>query len=273
MPLSEELGLKKKEATKGIIVFKKEKEQEKFVWDNPEFCLKAVKQNGWALQHVKEQTPEVCLEAVKQSSRALQFVKEQTPELCLIAVKKDGCALGAVKEQTYELCLEAVKQNGWALKYVKKQTPELCLIAVKENSRALEHIKEQTLELIQIAIKQDKYAANYIDTNVLPIKDWGVEWFEHLFNVELKRQFIRERGKEIFQQLDDLEVITEDDEYCLVKFKYTKTQRGYQKALIFKCPSTNDVYFTEVSKEVKTIKKALKFLNNGVSKEELAYES
>ena len=59
------------------------------------------------------------LQKVKQDGYALQYVKEQTYELCLAAVKQEGRALHFVKEQTYELCLEAVKQNGWAFQFVK----------------------------------------------------------------------------------------------------------------------------------------------------------
>ena len=285
MSLSEKLGLKKAEI----------KREEKDDWDDPEYCLEAVRQDGLNLRFVKNQTPEICLEAVKKSGTALYYIEKQTPELCLIAVKENGHALEHAREQTLELCLAAVKQNGWALKYVKNQTPELCLIAVKQNGHALkyvknqtpelcliavrqyglilEHIREQTLELIQTAIKQNMDAVNFINTNILPIKDWDVEWFKYLSNIELKRQFIRERGKEVFQQLRGLEVTQEDEEYCLVRFKYNRDQEDFQKALIFECPSTNDVYFTEVPKETEEISDALKFLNNGVSKEELAYES
>ena len=53
-----------------------------------EDTLKTVKQNGWALQYVHQQTQEICLEAVKQYGRALQYVHQQTPELCLEAVKQ-----------------------------------------------------------------------------------------------------------------------------------------------------------------------------------------
>ena len=76
----------------------KKKEIIRFDYDNPEECLEAVKQNGWALQFVKEQTEEICLEAVKQNGWALQFVKEQTEEICLAAVKQDGMALEYVKD-------------------------------------------------------------------------------------------------------------------------------------------------------------------------------
>ena len=42
-------------------------------------CLEAVKQNGFALKYVKEQTQEICLQAVKQNGLALRFVINQTP--------------------------------------------------------------------------------------------------------------------------------------------------------------------------------------------------
>ena len=36
--------------------------------------MEAVKQNGLALQFVKEQTPELCLEAVKQNELARKYI-------------------------------------------------------------------------------------------------------------------------------------------------------------------------------------------------------
>ena len=66
--------------------------------DNINECLEAVKQNGFVLQHVKEQTPEICLEAVKKDGLALQYVEEQTPEICLEAVKQNELALRYVKD-------------------------------------------------------------------------------------------------------------------------------------------------------------------------------
>ena len=92
-------------------------------WNDPKYCLEAVKQNGLVLRWVENQTPDICLEAVKEDGYALRFVKEQTPEICLQAVKQYGLALEYVKEQTHEICLEAVKEDGLALKYVINQTP------------------------------------------------------------------------------------------------------------------------------------------------------
>ena len=49
-------------------------------------ALEAVKQNGYALQYVKEQTESICLEAVKEDGDALQYVNksifEQTITVC-----------------------------------------------------------------------------------------------------------------------------------------------------------------------------------------------
>jgi hypothetical protein len=44
-------------------------------------CIKAVKQDGFALQYVKEQTEKICIQAIKRNGLALQFVKEQTETL------------------------------------------------------------------------------------------------------------------------------------------------------------------------------------------------
>lgn len=61
--------------------------------------LKMVKQDGWALKYVKEQTPEICLEAVKQNGYVLRLVKKQTPEVCQAAVNQNCNALQYVKDK------------------------------------------------------------------------------------------------------------------------------------------------------------------------------
>ena len=76
-------------------------------WDDKKQCLEAVKQNGYYLQYVKEQTDEICLEAVKQNGDSLQYVKEQTDEICLEAVKQDGDSLQYVKnKKTFNKIME-----------------------------------------------------------------------------------------------------------------------------------------------------------------------
>ncbi len=59
-----------------------------------EEALRAVKEDGYALRYVAEQTEAICLEAVKQNGYALQFVAEDmfsniTEELTLEQVCKE----------------------------------------------------------------------------------------------------------------------------------------------------------------------------------------
>lgn len=63
-------------------------------WYDEDYCLEAVKKNGWALQYVNSQTPEICLEAIKQNGWALRYVKEQNIETILAALEYDiDCSL------------------------------------------------------------------------------------------------------------------------------------------------------------------------------------
>ena len=66
-----------------------------------------------------EQTPADALRAVKQNGYALEFVKDQTAEICLAAVVNRGLALKWVKHQTPEICFAAIRSNPWAIEYVE----------------------------------------------------------------------------------------------------------------------------------------------------------
>ncbi len=91
-------------------------------WNDPEYCLEAVKQDGYNIEYVINQTPEICLEAVKQDGYNIEHVINQTPEICLEAVKQDGYALEYVKEQTPLI-----------IHYLKKYNISLYELYKKEN--------------------------------------------------------------------------------------------------------------------------------------------
>jgi hypothetical protein len=44
------------------------------LWFNQKHCLEAVKQDGYALMYVKDQSESICLEAVKRNGDALRYV-------------------------------------------------------------------------------------------------------------------------------------------------------------------------------------------------------
>jgi len=135
-------------------------------WEDPEFCLAAVRQSGKALYYIVKQTRELCLEAIKKNAYALKYVKHQTEELCLAAVRRDGFALQYVHNQTPEICLAAVQQYSSALSFVHEQTQKICLAAVQKNGLVLKFVKHKTQKICLAAVRQNfnawKYARNII---------------------------------------------------------------------------------------------------------------
>ena len=113
------------------------------MWENEEFCLKAVKLYTKSLKFVKNQTDDIVLAAIKKNPNSLELVKNQNETICLQAVKRDGKALQYVKDQTDEICLEALKNEGNALEDVRNQTDVLCLQAIKQNGNSFEFIKNK----------------------------------------------------------------------------------------------------------------------------------
>ena len=91
----------------------------------------------------KDYSEEEILEAVKQNGLALQFVKNQTEAICLAAVKEYGYALNYIKKQTEEICYEAVKKDGNALKYVEAFYPSLLKLASVYMDDYKEHFKDR----------------------------------------------------------------------------------------------------------------------------------
>ena len=132
-------------------------------YQDREICLTAVRQNGWALEYIKNQTREICLEAVRRTGYALQFVEKQDKEICVEAIKQNISALYYVEEQDKEICLMAVKQNCRALEYIEEQDKEICLEAVKRIGCALKYVKEQDKEICLASVKQNILALQYVD--------------------------------------------------------------------------------------------------------------
>jgi hypothetical protein len=91
-------------------------------------AIKAVSQDGSALQYVNEQTPEICKKAVSQNGCALQYVNEQTPEICKKAVSQNGCALQYVNEQIFTQNKIKIEANGKTVCISKESAKAIGLI-------------------------------------------------------------------------------------------------------------------------------------------------
>jgi len=146
---------------------------------DPDWCLAAVKENGYNLKHIKNQTEEQCIAAVKENSSVLEYVKNQTHKICMAAVSHKGSSLEYVENQTYDICLTAVRQNGYALQHVKNQTDELCLEAVKQYGKSVRFVKKQTYEICVAAARQDFNAIYMIDSDLKPAVIRSIEFIQN----------------------------------------------------------------------------------------------
>ena len=162
----------------------------KFI-ESRELCLETVKENGWALDYVKNQDRELCLEAVKQNGNALKCVKNQDREICLEAIKQKGHALRYVKNQDREMCLIAVNQNGHALKYVENPDREIYLIAIKENSHALQYVKNKDFEICLEAIKNDGNTLQYVNGLCFSTEEYTTLCLNAVKNNGFALQYVR----------------------------------------------------------------------------------
>lgn len=124
---------------------------------NPEILFNAIKWNPLALEFVENQTEEMCLEAVSRQPYTIQFVKNRTDKICAKALEKEPLTLRYVKNQNERMCLEAVTRNGWALHYVEKPTIYMCLIARKQ----CEWITPYALELMDMINRKHRPIEQY----------------------------------------------------------------------------------------------------------------
>ncbi|MDR2633596.1 MAG: DUF4116 domain-containing protein [Treponema sp.] len=126
--------------------------------------LAAVRENGLSIMDMA-QTRELCLEAVKQNGKALQYIKDTSEEFYLEAVKQNGFALQFIEKQTEELCMAAVSTNGLALQFVKKQTEELCMAAISQNPLAYYYVQDKTEAICAMPQVTSRTA---LDTRIQP---------------------------------------------------------------------------------------------------------
>lgn len=101
-----------------------------------------------------------------------------------------------------------------------------------------------------------------------PVKDWNTLWFPYVYDSEMRRQFLKHHLRGLLNHLT-YNTLDLTNEYKLIVFKNFPNQ----KALMYHCPSSNDLYVTEVPPDIDTVEKAVLFLNNNVENSSLAYQS
>ena len=154
-------------------------------WDDFDFVLSKVKQNGYALYYASDElknNEEIVKEAVKQKGLALKFASKRL-------------------QDDEEIVREAIKQDEWAFPYVSeklKNNEEIVKIAIRKNEMVLKFAsydlqKEfiaQTPELIQYITQTPELIKIAIDSG---LKDRNL--------IYISKEKILEYIKESFPEL------------------------------------------------------------------------
>ena len=83
--------------------------------------MAAVRQNGFALKYIREQTAEICHTALQNNPHALKYVLHKTDDLCLQALCLDGTTLQYIYKPTQQMYKVAVKSRPEAINIFKAQ--------------------------------------------------------------------------------------------------------------------------------------------------------
>jgi len=79
--------------------------------------------------------------AIIENPYVIQFVKDQTKKLRFLAVKKYGMLLEHISEQEEVLCQIAISNEPFSLMFIKEQTVDLCLLALELDNSSFKEVR------------------------------------------------------------------------------------------------------------------------------------
>ena len=103
--------------------------------------LTALRQDGWAIEYIKNPSEEVQLAAARQYGWTIQYINNPSEQAQLAAVERNGFVIKYIKTPSEKVQLAAVKQNAYAIRYIKNPSEQVQLTAVKQDWRAIGNIK------------------------------------------------------------------------------------------------------------------------------------
>ena len=154
--------------------------------------------------------------AVKNKGWAIQYVSEQTEELQLAAVHRDFDSIQYIDEPSCTVQVEAVNTFWSALKYIKAPCKEAKLLAVSKSEQAITYVgdytDEELREYLMANIKIIKYIYDSLEMDILNeiLKakfirdDVPAEYIKDFMELQIldinKVNFIRDYGSRSTQQ-------------------------------------------------------------------------
>lgn len=147
-----------------------------------EMCLAAVKNNGVALQFIKQTYPyellvELYTAAVNQNPWAIKFITNSIDiyhKLCLIALKKSALVIKVIIEPTDDMVHLALETDPELLQYITNQKEEWCLKAVSKCGNVLRHVINQTEAIVKAAVNQNGLALQYVKNATIDIVNLAI---------------------------------------------------------------------------------------------------
>lgn len=154
--------------------------------------LKYVRYFGENIQlFADEADEEVQLEAVKQNGHAIQHIKNPSLWVQLAAVRQNGKSIQHIEHPELDVQLAAVEQNGHAIEFISNPDEQVQLAAVQQNGITLRHLKDHAERrglivpqtVIDAAVKQYPPSRRYIskiqkankDNAAIKIRDMQIQ--------------------------------------------------------------------------------------------------
>ena len=124
--------------------------------------LSAVKDNAYAIAHIKNPSEEVQLAAVTKSVFSIQYIDHPSETVQLAAVTQNGDALRYIVNPSEKVQLAAINKDQSSIYWIKNPSEELQLAAVNQYGYAIKHIKNPSEAVQLAAVKEDGEAIKYI---------------------------------------------------------------------------------------------------------------
>lgn len=133
------------------------------MWNNIDFCIKAMEIDYKLLKFMKNHLNIVDMKTFLNNPNIIEYIKEPSNEMCLLAIKHSPFLIKYIKNPNLEMCIMAMKKSVYSLKYIDNIDPLILMELVKINPQAIEHIVCQTKEMCIEAIKKSPSVIKYIN--------------------------------------------------------------------------------------------------------------
>lgn len=104
--------------------------------------MRAIKQKGYSLRYIKNQTEEICLEAVMENKWAIEFVKNPTENLCIKTISLYERDIGIARQEVTGHLSQSDIDAVWKVRYLTNETEKLLITLVGNSNSLIDFIED-----------------------------------------------------------------------------------------------------------------------------------